>query len=129
MEEYAPGSIEDTVDTSIRRLDDHIKKFKERLILTTRSNGNNTRINKIITRKQKWKKKPKSMNISSDKKVKSHARRLVHGQKRKTFREETESLPIVVQNNAMTNHVKAKIYKMQQNSKGVFGGYREETIN
>ena len=48
--------IEYSVNTSIRRLEEYIKKkSKERLITTTR---NNTRINRTaITRKQKWEEK------------------------------------------------------------------------
>ena len=42
-------------DTSIRRLEDYIKKSKETLITATRSNTNNIRINRTtITRKQQW---------------------------------------------------------------------------
>ena len=44
--------IEDSVDTSIRRLEDYIKKYEGRLITVTR-NINNARINRTtITRKQ-----------------------------------------------------------------------------
>ena len=39
-------SIEDSIDTSIRPLEDYIKKSKERLITSTRNNANNTRINR-----------------------------------------------------------------------------------
>ena len=49
------ANIEGSVDTSIRRLEDNIKKSKERLITAARNNTNNTRINRIaITRKQTW---------------------------------------------------------------------------
>ena len=51
-------STEDKVDTSIRRLEEKIKKGKGRLISPTRNNTNNTMINRItITRKQKWEEK------------------------------------------------------------------------
>ena len=46
-------SIEDSVDLSIHRLKDYIKKSRERLIIATRNYINSTRINGI-TRKQKW---------------------------------------------------------------------------
>ena len=54
--EWARGlaNIENKVDTSIRRLEDYIKKSKERLITATRNDTNNSNINWItITRKQK----------------------------------------------------------------------------
>ena len=46
------------------------------------------------------------------------------------FKRETESLLIVVQNNAIrTNHIKARIDKTQQNSKCRLCGDRDETTN
>ena len=49
---------EDRVDTSIRRLEDHIEKRRGRLITATRNNTNRTRINRPrITRKQKCEEK------------------------------------------------------------------------
>ena len=46
-------SIEDSVDTSIRRLEDYIKKKNEKRLITAISN--NTRIKRTtLTRKQKW---------------------------------------------------------------------------
>ena len=54
------ASIKDSVDASIWRLEVYIKKGKERLIITTRNNTDNTRMNRItITRKQKWEEKQK----------------------------------------------------------------------
>ena len=48
------ASIEDSVDTPIRCLEDDIKKSQKRLIIATRNRTNNTKINKTtITRKQK----------------------------------------------------------------------------
>ena len=41
-----PASIEDSIDTSIRQLQDYIKKYKEKLIRVTRNNINNTSINR-----------------------------------------------------------------------------------
>ena len=50
--------IEDSVDTSIRWLEDYIKKSKERLITATRNNPNNVRIKRTtITRNLKWEEK------------------------------------------------------------------------
>ena len=46
------------------------------------------------------------------------------------FKRETESLLIAVQNNAVrTNHINARIDKMQQNGKCRLCGDRDETIN
>ena len=51
-------SIKGSIDTLIRRLEDYIKKNKERLITVTRNNTSNKRMNRtIIARKQKWKEK------------------------------------------------------------------------
>ena len=48
-------TIQDSVDASIQRLDDYMKKNIERLISVTRNNLNSTRNNKArITTKQKW---------------------------------------------------------------------------
>ena len=63
------------------------------------------------------------MDISNDKQAKSHTRRLGHGQERETLREKLNLL-IAAQNN-----VKAKIDKMQQNSKCRFCSDGDKTIN
>ena len=50
--------IHDSVDASIKRLEDYIKKCGERLITATRNNTYNTSINRTkITRKQKFEEK------------------------------------------------------------------------
>ena len=50
--------IEDSVDTSIERLEDYIEKLRERLMTATRNNIDNTRTSRReITRKQKWEEK------------------------------------------------------------------------
>ena len=47
-----------------------------------------------------------------------------------SLKRETESLLIAAQDNALrTNHIKARIYKTQQNSKCRLGGDRDQTIN
>ena len=52
------AGIEDSVDTSIRWLEDYVKKNKEMLITATTSNSNNTRVKRTtLTRKQKWEEK------------------------------------------------------------------------
>ena len=71
------ASIQDSVDTSIRRLEDYTKKNNGRLITTTKNNTNNTSINKTkITRKQKWDEKKNSVDISSNKQARPHKKRL-----------------------------------------------------
>ena len=49
------ASIEDSVDTSIQRLEDYIEKHERGLITAIRTNTDNTIDNRMtITRKQKW---------------------------------------------------------------------------
>ena len=49
------ASIEDSVDTSIQRLEDYIEKHERGLITAIRNNSDNTIVNKMtIIRKQKW---------------------------------------------------------------------------
>ena len=49
------ASIEESVDTSIQRLEDYIEKHGGRMITASRNNTDNTRTNKTkIARKQKW---------------------------------------------------------------------------
>ena len=52
-------NIQDSIDASIQRLENYIKKERRgKLITATRNNAYNTRINGTkMTRKQKWKKK------------------------------------------------------------------------
>ena len=59
-------NIEDSVDTSIQRFEDHIQKRRGRLITATRNNTYNMRTNRMtINRKQKWEKN-NSMDVLSD---------------------------------------------------------------
>ena len=59
--------IEDSVDASIQRLEDYMKMHGGKLITATKNNTDNTRTNRTtITRKQKWEKKNKSMDVLSD---------------------------------------------------------------
>ena len=49
---------------------------------------------------------------------------------KRNLKRETESFLIATQNNAIrTNHIKARIDKTQQNSKGKLCGDRDEPIN
>ena len=124
------AGIEDSVDTSIQRLEDYIEKHERGLITAIRNNTGNTIDNRmIITRKQKWEGKQlygrfKRLinNISHDK--------TWTWLRKGNFKRERESLLIAAQNSTIrTNHVKARIDKTQQNSKCRLCGDRDETIN
>ena len=112
------ASIEDSVDASIRWLEDYMGKHEGWLITVIRNDTDNTMANRMtITRKQKWEEKQLYMRF----------KRLINNiltEKTGTllregnFKRETESLLIAVQNNAVRiNHIKARIDKTQQNSK------------
>ena len=123
-------SIEDSVDTSIHRLENYTQKHEGGLITATRHETENTMNNTMtITRKQKWEGKQlygrfKRLinNISNDK--------TWTWLRKGNFKRETESLLIADKDNAIrTNHIKARIDKTQQNSKCRLCGDRDETIN
>ena len=60
------ASIEDSVDTSIQRLEVHIDKHERGLITAIRNNTDNMIDNRMtITRKQKWEEK-NSMGVLND---------------------------------------------------------------
>ena len=112
------ASIEDSVDTSIRRLEDYIEKHEGGLIKAIRNDTDNTMDNRMtITRKQKW----------QEKQIYGRFKRLINNishektwkwLRKGNFKRETESFLIAAQNNAVrTNHIKARIDKTQQNSK------------
>ena len=110
--------IEDSVDLSIKRLEDYVEKHEIGLITAIRNNTDNTIDNRMTkTTKQKWEGKQFHgrfkwliNNISHDKTW----TRLRKG----NFKRETESLQMAAQNSAIrTNHIKARIDKTQQNSK------------
>ena len=123
------ASIEDSVDASIQRLEDYIQKHDGGLITAIRNDTDNTMDNRMtITRKQKW----------VGKQLYGRFKRRLHIAHDKTwtwlrkgnFKRETESPLIAAQNNAVrTNHIKARIYKTQQNSKCRLCNDRDETIN
>ena len=103
-------SIEDNVDTSIRRLEDYIEKHERKLITAVRNDTDNTMENRMtINRKQKW----------EGKQLNGHLKRLIDNispekirlwLKEGNFKRKTESLLIAAQNNALrTNHIKARI--------------------
>ena len=76
------ASIEDSVDASIKRLEDYIEKCSGRLIIASRNNTDNTWINRMeITRKQNEEKtqlyrrfKRQTSGISHEKKKKKRRR-------------------------------------------------------
>ena len=99
------ASIEDSVDTSIQRLEDYIQKHEGGLITATRNDTENTMNNRIaITWKQKW----------EGKQLHGRFKRLINNishdktwtwLRKGNFKRETESLLIVAQDNAVrTNH-------------------------
>ena len=108
-------SIEESVDTSIQWFEDYIETCTGRLITATRNNTDKTWINRIeITRKQKW----------EEKEIYGRFKRLTSGisqEKTRTLlrkgnlKREAESLLVAAQNNAIrTNHIKARVDKVQQ---------------
>ena len=112
-----------------KRLEDYIEKQEEGLITTIRNDTDNTMDNRMtITRKQKW----------EEKQLYGCFKRLINILHEKTwtwlrlgdFKRETESLLIATQNKAIrTNHIKARIDKMEPNSKCRLCCDRDETIN
>ena len=124
------ASIEGTVDTSIQRLEDYIEKHERGLITAIKNNTDNTIDNRMtITRKRKWKGKQlhgrfkRLINNISHDKTWTWLRKW-------NFKRETESLLMAAQNSAMwTNHIKARIDNMQQNSKCRLCSDRDENIN
>ena len=122
--------IEDSVDTSIQRLEDYIEKNRRGLLTATRNNTDNTIDNRMTkTRKQKWEEKQhherfkRLMNNISHDKTWTWLRK-------GNFKRETESLLMAAQNSAIrTNRIKARIDKTQQNSKCRLCHDRDETIN
>ena len=123
------ASIEDSMDTSIQRLEDYIEKHERGLITAIRNNTDSTIDNRmIITWKQRWEGKQlygrfkQLINISHDK--------IWTWLRKGNFKRETESLLMAAQNSAIrTNHIKARIDKTQQNSKYRQCGDRDATIN
>ena len=108
------ASISDSVDASIQRLEDYIKKRGRRLITATRKNTDNTNIKRTkITRKQQWEQNQLFWQTSEI----SHENTWTW-LRMGNLKRETESLLIAAQNNAIkTNDIKARIDIMQQNSR------------
>ena len=109
------------------RYNDYIEKHERGLITAIRNNPDNTTHNRMTkTRKQKWEGKQLLMHFKRLIKGISHYKTCTWLRKG-NFKRETESLLMAAQNSAIrTNHIKARIDKMQQNSKC---DGRDETIN
>ena len=124
------ASIEDSVDTSIQRLEDYIEKHERGLITASRNDTGNTIDDRMTTtRKQKWEKKQlygrfkRLINNISHQKTWTWLRK-------GNLKRETESLLVAAQDNAIrANHIKTRIEKTQQNSKCWLCGDRDEMIN
>ena len=124
------ASTEVSIDASIQRLEDYIEKHEGGLITAIRNDTDNTMDNRMtIIRNQKW----------EEKQLYGHFKWLINNiSHKKTWmwlrkghlKREKKSLRIAAQNNAIrNNHIKARIDKMQQNSKCWLCGDRDETIN
>ena len=107
-----------------------IEKCRGRLITATRNKTDHMRISRPeINRKQKWEEKQLYGRFKQRTSDISHEKTWAWLRKG-NFKWETKSLLIAAQNNAIrTNHIKARIYKTQQNSKCRLCGNRGETIN
>ena len=124
------ASIEDSVDASIRQLEDYREKRGGRLITATRNNTNDTRTSRMtITRKQKWEEKQLYGRFKRLTSEIPHEKTWTWLRKG-NIKRETESLLMAAQSSTIrTNHIKARIHKTQQNSKCRLCGDRDETIN
>ena len=106
------ASIEDSIDASIHRLEDYIEKHERELITAIRNKRDNTIDDRMtVTRKKKlgelYGRFKRIMNNISHQKSWTWLRK-------GNLKRETESLLIAAQDNAIrTNHIKARIDKMQ----------------
>ena len=106
--------IEWSVHTSIQWLEDYIQKREGRLIPATRNNTNVTRTSGMkITKKQKWEEKQLYGRFKRLTSNISHEKTWTWLRKA-SIKIRIEFLLIATQNNAIrTNHIKARIDKMQ----------------
>ena len=129
-EERGLASIGVSVDASIQRLEDYIEKHEGGQIAAIKNETDNTVTNRMaITRKRKWEEKQlygrfkQLINNNSHEKTWSWLRK-------GNFKRYTKYLLIAAQNNAIrSNQIKARIDKMQQNSKCRPCGDRDKSIN
>ena len=124
------ANIKDSVDASIKRLEDYIEKQEWGLITAIRNDTDNTINDRMTrTRKQKWEKKQLNCRFKRLINNISHQKTWTWLRKR-NLKRETESLLIAAQDNAIrTNHIKVRIGKTQQDNKCGLCGDRDETIN
>ena len=122
-------SFIDSMDALIQQHEDYIKKCRGRLITVIRKNTDNTSINRTKTRKQKWEEKELYGHFKWQTSEISHEKTWTWLIK-ENLKRKTESLLIATQNKAIrTNYIKAKIDKIQQNSRCRLCGDKDETIN
>ena len=123
------ASIEDSVDASIRLLEDYIKKSKGKVIIVVSNSSNNIKT-KITKLGNKNLKKNNSVDISSVKLTRCHKIRAGHDHEKRNFQKETEFILIAVQSNSIRiNYIKAKIDYTQQNSECSLRSDREKNFN
>ena len=122
------AGIKDSVGASLQRHEDYIEKYEGWLITAIRNDTDNAMTNRMtITRKRKW----------EEKQLYGRFKRLISNIsfektwiRKGNLKRETESLQKATQNNAIrTNLTEARIDKMQENSKCILCGDRDETIN
>ena len=129
-EERGYASIKKSVDTSIRLIEDYIKKRQEALITAAKNNSDTVRKNRrTITRKQKW--QEKQLHGYFNRKIGEISHEKTWAWIRNgNFKCETKSLLVAAENNAKrTNYIKAKIDNIQQKCKCTFCNDRDQTIN
>ena len=117
------ASIQDSVDASIQRLEDYIKKPTE-TIQTTQASTEGKWLEK-----KKWEEKLLYGHFKRQTSKISHEKTWTWLRNRNLERE-TESLLIAAQNDAIrTNYVKLRIDQTQQNSRCRLFSDRDETLN
>ena len=108
------ADIENSVYTSIQRLEDYIEKHERGLITAIRNNTDNTIDNRMTITRKKNGKENNSTGISKRLiNTMSHEKTWTWLRKG-NFKRETESLLMAAQTSAVrTNHIKARIDKTQ----------------
>ena len=118
------ASIEDSVDTSIQRLEDYIEKHVRGLITASRNNTDNMIDNRMtISKKQKWEGKQLYGRFKRLINNFSHDKTWTWLRKR-NFEREIRSLLMAAQGSAIrTNHIKAIGLVSLSNGISIFVGY------
>ena len=123
------ASTKNSANTSIQQLQDYIEKHEGGLITAIRNDTDNMMENRMtITKKQKWEEKQLYRHFKWLINNISHEKTWMWLRKG-NFKRETESFLIATQNNAIRTNHKARIDKLQQNTKYRLCGDRDETIN